>query len=371
MSRGRLAVVFAGGGTGGHLYPALSIAQALRQRRADADILFIGTQGKIEARVVPASGFAFRSIDVSGFARKLSVDTLTFPARAVGAVMQSLGILRSFAPDVVVGTGGYVCGPPLAAGMILGIPTLIQEQNGYPGVTTRLLARRATEVHLTFESSRKYLKRADNVHVTGNPTRASIGSVSRAAGAAAFGLDPARTTVLVVGGSQGATALNKVLQRSIGTITAGGAQVIWGCGSRDAEACQRSVAALPGDEAARAKVLPYIEHMENAYAACDLAISRSGASTLAEMTRAGVPSVLVPYPYAAADHQTANARVMAEAGASVLVEEGHADAELMGVVMAILHDQGRRQGMSERARSLGRPEAANVLADAVLKLAQH
>lgn len=363
--------MFAGGGTGGHLYPALSIAETIRQRRADADILFIGTQGKIEARVVPSHGFAFRSITISGFARKLSADTLVFPARVVAAVMQSIGILRSFKPDVVVGTGGYVCGPPLAAGMLLGIPTLIQEQNGYPGVTTRLLARRATEVHLTFESSRHYLKRTDNVHVTGNPTRGAIGSVSRADGAAAFGLDPARTTVLVVGGSQGATALNRAMQRSIGMITAEGSQVLWGCGPRDAEACQRAVVALPGAEAGRVKVLPYIEHMESAYAACDLAISRSGASTLAEMTRAGVPSVLVPYPYAAADHQTANAKVMVEAGASMLIPEERADAELMGAVMALLHDPGRRGTMSACARHLGRPGAADVLADAVLKLAQH
>ena len=150
MSKGRLAVVFAGGGTGGHLYPALSIAEAVRRRRPDADILFIGTQGKIEARVVPEHGFAFRSIDISGFVRKLSMDTLAFPVRVAAAVRQSRAILKSFRPDVVVGTGGYVCGPPLAAGMLLGIPTLIQEQNGYPGVTTRLLAHRATEVHLTF-----------------------------------------------------------------------------------------------------------------------------------------------------------------------------------------------------------------------------
>lgn len=371
MSRSRLAVVFAGGGTGGHLYPALSIAEAVKRRRAEADILFIGTEGKIEARVVPAHGFAFRPIRISGFARQLSVETLTFPARVIGAVWQSRAILREFKPDVVVGTGGYVCGPPLAAGILLGIPTLIQEQNGYPGVTTRLLATRATEVHLTFESSRRHLKRTDNVYVTGNPTRAAIGSVPRAAGAAAFGLDPARTTVLVVGGSQGASALNRVLQRSIGTVTAAGAQVLWGCGTRDADACRQAAAALPGPEAARVKVLPYIEQMENAYAACDLAISRSGASTLAELTRVGLPSVLVPYPHAAADHQTANARVMAEAGAAVMIPEYRADAELMETVMAMLQDAGRRGAMGARARSLGRPDAADVLAGAVMKLAEH
>ena len=362
--------MFAGGGTGGHLYPALSIAEAVRLKRADADILFIGTQGKIEARVVPAHGFAFRSIDISGFARKLSLDTLAFPVRVILAVMQSRKILREFRPDVVVGTGGYVCGPPLAAGMLLGIPTLIQEQNGYPGATTRLLATRANEVHLTFESSRRHLKRTDNVFVTGNPTRASIGSVSRAAGAAAFGLDPARTTVLVVGGSQGATALNRVMQRSIGTITAEGAQVLWGCGTRDAEACERAVAALPAAEAGRVKVLPYIEQMENACAVADLAVSRSGASTLAELTRAGVPSVLVPYPFAAADHQTANARVIAEAGAGVLIPEAGAEAALMPAVMSILRDRERRDAMSARARGLSRPDAANVLAGAVLRLAE-
>jgi UDP-N-acetylglucosamine--N-acetylmuramyl-(pentapeptide) pyrophosphoryl-undecaprenol N-acetylglucosamine transferase len=362
--------VFAGGGTGGHLYPALAIAESVRQRRPDADILFIGTQGKIEARVVPAHGFAFRSIDISGFARTLSLDTLVFPVRVVAAVMQSWRILRAFTPGVVVGTGGYVCGPPLAAAMMLGIRTLIQEQNGYPGVTTRLLAVRADEVHLTFESSRRHLKRMDNVFITGNPTRASIGSVSRTAGAAALGLDPSRATVLVVGGSQGATALNRVMQRSVGMITGEGAQVVWGCGARDAESCRRAAAALPAPEASRVKVLPYIERMEDAYAASDLAVSRSGASTLAELTRAGVPSVLVPYPHAAADHQTANAKVMEEAGAGVLIPEERADTELMPAVMSILRDAGRREAMAARARSMSRPDAADVLASAVLKLAE-
>jgi UDP-N-acetylglucosamine--N-acetylmuramyl-(pentapeptide) pyrophosphoryl-undecaprenol N-acetylglucosamine transferase len=363
-------VVFAGGGTGGHLYPALSIAEAVRKRRTDADILFIGTAGKIEARVVPTHGFAFRSISISGFARKLSLDTLVFPARVLAAVAQSVGILRGFKPDVVVGTGGYVCGPPLSAGMMLGIPTLIQEQNGYPGVTTRLLAWRAHEVHLTFASSRRYLKRTDNVYVTGNPVRAAIGSVSRAAGATAFGLDPVRTTVLVVGGSQGAAALNRVIQRSIGAITAEGIQVLWGCGSHDLEACRRSVASLPQNQAGLVNVVSYIEQMDHAYAVCDLAVSRSGATTLAELTCAGVPSVLVPYPFAAADHQTANARVMVDAGASILVPEDRADAELVDTVRALLRDPARRHTMSERARSLGRPDAADVLADAVLRLAE-
>jgi UDP-N-acetylglucosamine--N-acetylmuramyl-(pentapeptide) pyrophosphoryl-undecaprenol N-acetylglucosamine transferase len=361
--------VFAGGGTGGHLYPALSIAEAVRRRRPDAEILFIGTQGKIEARVVPAHGFAFRSIKITGFARTLSPDMLAFPGRVFAAVLRSRRILRDFAPDVVVGTGGYVCGPPLAAAILAGIPTLIQEQNGYPGVTTRLLSARASEVHLTFESSRRHLRRADNVFVTGNPTRASIGSVARAEGAAAFGLDPARATVLVVGGSQGATALNRILQRSVGTLTAGGTQVLWGCGTRDAEACQAAVDRLPEAERQRVKVLPYIERMDHAYAAADLAVSRSGASTLAELTRAGVPSVLVPYPFAAADHQTANAKVIAESGAGVLIPEDRAEEELLPAVLAILGDPGRRAAMRTRARALGRPDAADALAEAVLRLA--
>jgi UDP-N-acetylglucosamine--N-acetylmuramyl-(pentapeptide) pyrophosphoryl-undecaprenol N-acetylglucosamine transferase len=364
-------VVFAGGGTGGHLYPALSIAEAVRKRRPDAEVLFIGTRGKIEERVVPAHGFEFRAINISGFARKLSAETLVFPARVVAAVMRSLGILRSFRPDVVVGTGGYVCGPPLAAAVMMRIPTLIQEQNGYPGVTTRLLAPYAREVHLTYESSRRHLKRTDNVRVTGNPTRDAIGSVTRAAGAEAFGLDPVRTTLLVLGGSQGASGLNRAIRLSIGELTAAGAQMIWQCGPRDLEPCRQAAAALPGDGPLRVKVLPFIDQIENAFAVADLAISRAGASTLAEMTRTGLPSVLVPLPHAAADHQTANARVMEEAGAAVMVPEDRAEAELSRAVIAILGDTGRRSAMSARARELGRPDAAAVLAEAVLKLAQH
>lgn len=205
---GALRLVFAGGGTGGHLFPAIAVADEIKERHPDAAILFVGTKGRIEATVVPARGYEFVTIWISGFRRRLSAATFLFPLKVIVSMVQSIRLLRRRRPELVIGTGGYVCGPVVCAAQLLGIPTLIQEQNSYPGVTTRMLAPRATEVHLTFEESRRYLKRQSNVLITGNPTREIIGTVRREAGASAFGIDGTKRTVLVFGGSLGASSIN-------------------------------------------------------------------------------------------------------------------------------------------------------------------
>lgn len=370
MNLRRLTVVFAGGGTGGHLYPALAIAEEVRRRRPDARLAFIGAKGKIEARVVPEHGFEFHPIQVSGFDRRLSGQTLLFPVRLGVALAQSFSLLRRIAPAVVVGTGGYVCGPPLFVATVLGIPTLIQEQNSYPGVTTRLLAKRVDQVHLTFASSKRYLERKDNVTVTGNPTRSMFGAVDKNTGAASFGLDPSVQTILVFGGSQGAASLNRAVAGTLKEILELGVQVLWGTGPQDVERVRTRVGALPLEARERVRVHPYIDAMGHAFAAADLAVCRSGASTLAELTRSGLPAILVPYPFAAADHQTENARAMVEAGAAVLVPDAALDRELFPAIKSIVTDGGRRAAMTERARALGAPKAAELLADAVLRLAE-
>jgi UDP-N-acetylglucosamine--N-acetylmuramyl-(pentapeptide) pyrophosphoryl-undecaprenol N-acetylglucosamine transferase len=202
----RVRVVFAGGGTGGHLFPAIALADEIRKTNPDAEILFVGTSTKIEARVVPAAGYKFRTIWISGFHRNFRPSNLLFPVKIVVALFQARSILGSFKPDVVVGTGGYVSGPVLRTAMMMRIPTLIQEQNSYPGVTTRALAVKADEVHLTFENSAKYFRRTDNLFFTGNPTRGSLDAVKRHDALKLFGFDSVSTdkTVLVVGGSLGA-----------------------------------------------------------------------------------------------------------------------------------------------------------------------
>jgi UDP-N-acetylglucosamine--N-acetylmuramyl-(pentapeptide) pyrophosphoryl-undecaprenol N-acetylglucosamine transferase len=364
----RPAFLFAGGGTGGHLYPAVAIAEELRSLRPDAEIVFAGTRGKIEERVVPERGYRFVPIWISGFRRKIGMETLLFPLKLVVATVQSLILIWKLRPAVVIGTGGYVCGPPVFAASLLGVPTLIQEQNSYPGVTTRLLARRASEVHVSFESTRRYLKRQDNLSVTGNPVRSAMGTVNRQEGAAFFRLRSDRTTLLVFGGSQGATSLNKAMQHILPELIVRDVQVIWQTGQSDYTEVMEFLRTVGENVSGQTHVHKFIDNMEYAFAACDLALCRSGASTIAELTLAGVPAVLVPYPFAAADHQTENARAMAEGGAAVMVKDNELGAQLLPRLLELLEDPARRQAMSEKARMLAKPDAARVLARAVLGL---
>ena len=359
-----LRLVFAGGGTGGHLYPGLAIADEIRRREPEAAILFAGTAGKIEARVVPERGYPFAPIWISGFRRHLSAETLMFPLKLAVALGQSFFLLTRYRPDAVVGTGGYVSGPVLAAAQMLGMPTLLQEQNSVPGVTTRLLARHATEVHLAFDAARGFLQRTDNVFVSGNPTRETIGAMTRRAGAALLGLDPAAPTLLVFGGSQGAAAINTVMITIARRLT--GVQILWQTGIEDFPRVREGL----GGEGEAVRISPYIDRMDAAYAASDLAVCRSGAGTLFELARAGVPAILIPYPHAAADHQTRNAEAVAAGGGAVLIPDRETGARLESTIRGLLADPPRRDAMARAVRRFGEQNATRVIADAVLRVAQ-
>lgn len=367
----RLRLVFAGGGTGGHLYPAIAIAEAIRTRRPDAEITFIGTSAGLEAQVVPQHGYRFVPISVAGFRRTLSWSTLLFFGKVFLAMIQSLRLLHRIRPHVVVGTGGYVCGPPLYAASLLGIPTLLQEQNSVPGVTTRVLAGRVSEVHVSFERTRHLLPRAAHVHLSGNPTRAGIGTHDRASAARELGVDPARQTVLVFGGSQGATSINAAILASLSDLIGLSIQLLWLTGPADYHRISETVRQKGITNDASVLVFPFVDGMDRLYAVADLAVCRAGATTIAELVRAGVPSILIPYPHAAADHQTKNARAMAEAGAAILISDADASRRMFPVVRQLIHNPAELRTMAERARGLGSPNAAAVLADAVLRLAGH
>jgi UDP-N-acetylglucosamine--N-acetylmuramyl-(pentapeptide) pyrophosphoryl-undecaprenol N-acetylglucosamine transferase len=345
------------------------MAEEVKMLRPDALILFAGTRGKIEERVVPAKGYPFVPIWISGLQRRLSPGNLLFPLKLVVSVVQSVVLLRRYRASVVVGTGGYVSGPVVFAASLLGIPTVIQEQNSYPGVTTRLLASRVDEVHLSFEKSMQYLKRRDRVHLTGNPTRSAVGTVSKADGRTFFGLDADRPTLLVFGGSLGAHSINAALMQCAGDLSRAGIQIIWQTGDTDFEAVSACIGTTGGQGTGKIVVRKFIEQMEYALGACDLAVCRSGATTLAELTRARVPSVLVPYPHAAADHQTENARAMAEAGASLLITDGEAAERLPGIVRELMADPATLARMSQHAAGLSRPDAGKQLARAIIRLA--
>ena len=362
-------ILFAGGGTGGHLFPAIAIADEIRRIRPESQITFVGTRNRIEARVVPRRGYDFAPIWISGFRRRWSIDSILIPLKIVVALVQSFFVMQKVKPDVVVGTGGYVCGPVVFMASIIGIPTLIQEQNSYPGITTRLLSTRADEVHLTFDASKKHLKRAKNLLLSGNPTRSAIGSVTREEGAAHFELNPALPTLLVFGGSLGAHTINDAVSRIMDQLIGMHVQVIWQTGEGDFEEVNATVSGKVALTAA-VRVRKFIERMEYAYAACDLAVCRAGATTVAELTRAGTPSILVPYPFAAADHQTENAKTVVDSGAAVMIKDNDLRMELHSTIAMLINDPRRLKRMAENALTLGKPDAAETLARAALALAR-
>jgi UDP-N-acetylglucosamine--N-acetylmuramyl-(pentapeptide) pyrophosphoryl-undecaprenol N-acetylglucosamine transferase len=285
------------------------------------------------------------------------------------SLVQSFILLKKARPNAVVGTGGYVCGPVVFVATLLGIPTLLQEQNSRPGVTTRMLASRVDEVHLSFEVSKRYLGRMKRSAVTGNPTRPAIGSISRTEGARHFGVDEGGKTLLVFGGSLGASSINRALVHVLSDLCALDLQIVWQTGETDYERVRSAAERGPASTRARVRVFKFIDEMEYAYAAADLAVCRAGATTVAELTRAGVPSVLVPYPHAAAGHQSENARMMADAGASVVVLDGELRERLLGSITDLIGDSAQLATMAGKARALGRPNAAAELAHAVIHLA--
>ena len=362
-----LCILFAGGGTGGHLFPAIAIADELRSQQPAAEIHFVGTKDRIEARVVPQLGYAFHSIWISGFRRSFRLSNLLFPLKVIVSFMQSVSIIRKIKPNVVVGTGGYVSGPVLRAAVLCNIPTLIQEQNSYPGVTTRMLAPKVDEVHVTFESSLQYLSGKSNIHVSGNPTRNMLAGAEKKEALNYFGFDEksGAVTLLVVGGSLGAHSINTAVIGCLERLVGRGLRIIWQTGKEDLRQAVEAAGPYPDSTI---WVSSFIDRMDYAYAAADVVLCRAGATSLAELTRLGKPSILVPYPHAAADHQTENARALASAGAAIVLPDDAAGAGLEEAVVSLL-DPKRRSEMSKASAALGRPEAAAEIAQRVLSLA--
>jgi UDP-N-acetylglucosamine--N-acetylmuramyl-(pentapeptide) pyrophosphoryl-undecaprenol N-acetylglucosamine transferase len=358
------SLIFSGGGTGGHLYPLLAIADEIKTIRPGTSITFIGTKRRIEARVVPEKGYTFHSIWISGFQRRLTWSNLLFPVKVVVALIQSLILLRRYQPAVVVGTGGYVCGPVLYAAALMRIPTVVHESNSYPGVTTRMLAGKVTKLLLTFPVTTKWLKGdGSNIEVVGNPTRIELGTKTRDEGIRYYGLDPAKKTLLVFGGSLGAESINRAMKAIIDDAIVHDYQIIWQTGERNAE---KLFLVQPHPNV---KVRKFIDTMEYAYAAADAVVCRAGATTLAELTRLGKAAILVPYPRAAANHQVMNAESLAGEGAALMVKDEELSAKLLESVRSLLNDELFRRNIEDRCRTLGKPNAGRDIAEKILSLA--
>ncbi|NTU67827.1 MAG: undecaprenyldiphospho-muramoylpentapeptide beta-N-acetylglucosaminyltransferase [Chlorobiaceae bacterium] len=363
-----MKILFAGGGTGGHLYPGIAMAAQLQKADPGVSVSFAGTASGIEATEVPRLGYRLHLLPSRGLKRGRSlrdlVDNVGVLAGFVSAVLQSASLIRRERPDVVVGTGGYVSAPVLLAAQFMGRKTLIQEQNAFPGLTTRLLARRATELHLSFEESRRFFKRGTGVFVTGNPAR-SFDAGDPGSARRSFGLDPSRPTLLVFGGSRGARSINNAMLRFAPKLS-GKVNLIWQTGSLDFPRIREQVTSSDS-----LWVAPYLEQMGPAYAAADLVACRAGASTLAELTNLGKPSILVPYPYAAADHQRHNALALVKAGASLMIDDSRFGGEdAFGTIMATLKDRDALDRMGAASRGQGHPAAAAELAERITALSK-
>lgn len=377
----RKRFLFAGGGTGGHIYPALAIARELLARFPGSETLFVGGMRGLESELIPREGFAFRAICVSGFRRRLSLDTLATAARAGWGVAQSLSIVARFRPDAAIGTGGYASGPAMLAASWLGVPVLIHEQNVVPGATNRMLSGRAAIVAVSWEESRRYLKRPDSAVLTGNPVRPEVITATREEGLAAFGLDGSRPTVLAFGGSQGSASINRAFIGALPTLLArGNAQFVLATGKdkfSQSVALARDVGvpvAISSDGIARSErgdiiIMPYIYNMPQALACTDLALTRSGAITLAELAVRGVPALLAPHPNVPDNVQEKNARAMERRGAArVIVDRDLEPAALVSAVGSLIADPGALRAMADASRSAGMPDAGGRAADCVERI---
>jgi UDP-N-acetylglucosamine--N-acetylmuramyl-(pentapeptide) pyrophosphoryl-undecaprenol N-acetylglucosamine transferase len=368
MNSQRLKILLTGGGTGGHVFPAIAIADAIRALRPDTEFLFVGAEGKMEMERVPQAGYRIEGLRIAGFQRGLSWNSLqrnlSLPFKVIRSSMRARRIVRDFGPNVVIGTGGYASGPVMRAAQRLGVPTLIQEQNSYPGVTNRILAKQASRVCVAYEGLEKWFAPEKIIH-TGNPVRQDILQLNEKRDEAIrhFGLDPQRKTIFVTGGSLGARTLNQAIERNATQLA--NANVLWQCGRFYFEKYKNTNAAqLPN-----VHILPFVDRVDLAYAAADVVIARAGALTISELCLVGKPAILIPSPNVAEDHQTKNALALSSIGAARLVRD--ADAHTMITeAQLILDNEALAFSLSENIRPLGKPNAARTIANEVIQLSK-
>lgn len=370
MEKKVVRVILTGGGTGGHVFPAIALAQEFESRSdLKVDLLFVGTRRGMEARLIPEKGYPFKAIWISGFRRGFAprdvLLNLMLPIKIPIGILQAFLTVIRFRPHLVVGTGGYVSGPVVLAAVFTGKKTAIQEQNSFPGWTTRFLSRWVRRVHLTFPDSARFFKDASKLRISGNPTRKGLGTISKVEACQQFGFDPEKPVLLLTGGSQGAHSINRALAAILEKLmNATDLQVLWQTGIPDHEELQTRFHHL----ANRVRIMKFIDNMETAYSTADLVLCRAGAMTIAELTLCGLPSVFVPYPFAAGDHQRYNARSMVEQGAAEMILNSELKERLEPVLLSLLNDSERLAAMRNSSLGLARPDAAKIIIDDLIDL---
>lgn len=359
----KLRFLIAGGGTGGHLFPVIATAEEILKLRPEADILFVGSRKKIEGTVVPKLGFKFKSIWVSGFARKLNFSNIIFPIKLIISLIQSLFISAKFKPIVAIGGGGFVSGPAIWAAKALGAKVALIEQNNYPGVTTRLLEKKAEEIHLAYEESRKYFRCQSKLKITGNPVRGSLKIIKKSEALNYFKLDADKKTLFVFGGSLGAGSINNAVAKHIEVLKENKVQIIWQTGKYYYETFKRL-------ECESICVESFIEDMSVAYSAADLTLSRAGASAIAELSNLGAAAIFVPSPNVAANHQYYNAKALSDKGAAILIKDEELSERLAPTVLKTIIDAEKLSNLRIKIKQFAKPNAARDIAEAAIKLAE-
>ena len=363
-----LRVIISGGGTGGHIFPAVSIANAVKALRPDAKILFVGALGRMEMQRVPAAGYEIKGLPICGFDRKNLLKNLKVLYKIWKSQRMAKQIIKDFQPQVAVGVGGYASGPTLNKAAAMGIPCLIQEQNSYAGVTNKLLAKKAEKICVAYEGMERFFP-AEKIILTGNPVRQALldTTVSHEDAVKSFGLDPTKKTILLVGGSLGAKTINDSVLQHLDLVKSSDVQFIWQTGKYYSAAIAEQ---LKGQDIPNLKVTDFISDMGAAYKAADLVISRAGASSISEFCLIGKPVILVPSPNVAEDHQTKNALALSTRDAAIYVKDAEAPATLLELALKTVNDDAKLKSLSENVLKLALPNSAEIIAKEVIKLAQ-
>ena len=363
-----LRIIISGGGTGGHIFPAISIANAIKAEYPDAEILFVGALGRMEMQRVPAAGYKIEGLPICGFDRKHLLKNIKVLFKIWKSQQMAKKIIRDFKPQVAVGVGGYASGPTLNKAAAMGIPCLIQEQNSYAGVTNKLLAKKAAKICVAYDGMERFFP-AEKTILTGNPVRQALldTKITREEAIKSFDLDPAKKTILLVGGSLGARTINESVLQHLDLVKTSDVQFIWQTGSFYRESIAER---LKGETIPNLKVTDFISDMGAAYKAADLVISRAGASSISEFCLIGKPVILVPSPNVAEDHQTKNALALSTKQAAIHVKDAEAPATLLPLALKIVHDDAQLKSLSENVLKLALPNSAEIIAKEVIKLAK-
>ena len=352
--------IISGGGTGGHIFPAIAIADELKRRLPDAEILFVGAKDRMEMQKVPQAGYPIEGLWISGLQRKLSWQNLLFPLKFISSLLKSRSIIKRFKPDAVIGTGGFASGAVVKVAGQMGIPTFIQEQNSYAGITNKMLAKNAHKICVAYDAMEQFFPK-EKIVKTGNPIRDGLLNIGeyRSEGLSYFHLDSQRKTLLVLGGSLGARRINQLIEQQLPLFEQLGVQVLWQCGKLYYEEYKKY-------NSEQVRVLAFIDRMELVYAAADVIISRAGASSVSELCVVGKPVIFIPSPNVAEDHQTKNARAIADKQAAILLRENELNEQFANTFSKLIADEAQQEALSAHIKALAQPNATKDIVNLIL-----